>query len=146
MSTTCDRDDSILCQPASKLGHKEPLLCCSAGFLSSSGSSIRGCPKLCSDKKKCSFACFLSGINYCSAFIIPLEFLLFILVFIAFSFYASYKRFSVCKLQLSSLSLPQSELLDMAHASASQVNNFGCGVGLDSPSCWSNMWRFVWDI
>lgn len=38
----------------------------------------------------------------------------------------------------------ESDFVDTPHASPSQVNNFGCAVGLGSPFRWSNMWHFGW--
>lgn len=58
-------------------GDKELLLCCSAGFLSISGLSVRSYQT----RQSC-FTCFLSRINCCSAYQTPI-----CIVFFLFSFW-----------------------------------------------------------
>ncbi len=133
MNSTCDRDDSIICQLPTGTQRAASLL-------------LRRVPvhfwleylrmtKAVQQKKIRS--CFLSRINCCLAYIIPLfvsEFFSFHFGFIAFSFYVSYKRvLSVNSNYPPFLSLNQS--FGYRTSLSSPINNFGCGVGLDSPSC-----------
>lgn len=76
-----------------QLGHKEPLLCCSVEFLSISGSSVWGWPRL------CFFFYFASKHNHLLLSLLYIHLyqsvawvLSFHFGFIAFSFYVSYKR------------------------------------------------------
>lgn len=130
--------------PASfQLGYKELLLCCSAGFLF---LSCLGFPEA-SQRHNIALLVFQAEstgaqpikhafVSVCSSSL----FSLFIMVLLPRAFMFSYKPPTPIILPFLHMNL----FVDTPHASPSQVNNFGCAVGLGSPFRWSNMWHFGW--
>lgn len=129
--------------PASfQLGYKELLLCCSAEFLF---KSCLGCPEA-SQRHNIALLVFQAEstgarpikhpfVSVCSSSL----FSLFIMVLLPWAFMFSYNP---PNLNYPPFSPHESDFVDTPHTSPSQVNNFGCAVGLRSLFRWSNMWHF----
>lgn len=134
VNSTCDRDDSIICQLPTGTQRAASLLLrrVSVHFWLKCLRNDQSCAL--TKKRQSCFACFLSWIKYCSAYIIAYLYQPFAWVFcfhfcfIAFSFYVSYKRvLSVNSNYPPFLSLNQS---------------FGYHTCFSSPS--KQLWLWCW--
>lgn len=111
LNSTCDRDDSIICQLPTGAQRAASLLPPSGSFLflalvSKSDQSPQRRDKVCPLVFYAESNILLRLYLHRS---VAWVFLFSFWFFIAFSFYVFLQKGSVCKLQLSSLSLPQSE-------------------------------------
>lgn len=119
VNSAWDRGDSII--PIAQ--HKDPLLWCSVVFL----SNVWGWPHSPKSSRSAYYTNIYVSFIFSCWFFLPSGFM------------------SLTKGVLSVNSdCPPALFLNQSfghitHASSCQVNNFGCGVGLDSPSCLSNM-------
>lgn len=146
VNATCDggRQRSL---PVSNRHTKSSFFfCCSAGFLF---VSCLGCPGA-SQRHNIAPLVFQAQptaarpakhpfVSVCSSSL----FSLFIMVLLPQAFMFSYKP-PPSTPNYPPFSPHESDFVDTPRTSPSQVNNFGCGVGLGSPSRWSNRWHSVW--
>lgn len=146
VNATCDggRQRSL---PVSNRHTKSSFFfCCSAGFLF---VSCLGCPGA-SQRHNIAPLVFQAQptaarpakhpfVSVCSSSL----FSLFIMVLLPQAFMFSYKP-PPSTPNYPPFSPHESDFVDTPRTSPSQVNNFGCGVGLGAPSRWSNMWHSVW--